>query len=92
MITTSEAVQNYDSSRRECYFPHERTLKFFKIYSSLNCKLECLANYTYYYCGCVSFFMPRMYLKYEIRSLIFSYISLPIHKYFVKVFKEISWL
>ncbi|XP_023310707.1 pickpocket protein 28-like [Anoplophora glabripennis] len=59
MITTSESVMLYNSKRRECFFPSEKQLKFFKIYTSLNCKLECLTNFTLQYCGCVNFFMPR---------------------------------
>ncbi|XP_044262774.1 pickpocket protein 28-like [Tribolium madens] len=59
MISTSDRVQMYHPKRRGCYFPSERHLKFFKIYTSLNCKLECLTNYTLSRCQCVNFFMPR---------------------------------
>nr|CAI5820363.1 unnamed protein product [Callosobruchus analis] len=58
MILTSTSVKMYNPKNRECYFPHEKTLKYFKIYTSMNCKLECLTNYTLYYCGCVNYFMP----------------------------------
>ncbi|RZC36788.1 pickpocket protein 28 [Asbolus verrucosus] len=59
MITTSESVKVYNPKKRECYFPSERHLKYFKIYTSLNCMMECLTNYTFDNCGCVNFFMPR---------------------------------
>ncbi|KAJ3647269.1 hypothetical protein Zmor_024794 [Zophobas morio] len=59
MISTSDKVQMYNPKRRGCYFPSERRLKLFKIYTSLNCKLECLTNFTLRTCGCVNFFMPR---------------------------------
>ncbi|CAH0564375.1 unnamed protein product [Brassicogethes aeneus] len=59
MITTSDSVKMYNPQRRKCYFPSERKLKFFLKYTSLNCKLECLANYTLNECGCVGFYMPR---------------------------------
>ncbi|CAH1984991.1 unnamed protein product [Acanthoscelides obtectus] len=59
MILTSTSVKMYNPKKRECYFPQEKTLKYFKIYTSMNCKLECLTNYTLYYCGCVNYFMPR---------------------------------
>ncbi|KAJ8943550.1 hypothetical protein NQ318_023062 [Aromia moschata] len=59
MITTSDSVKSYKPARRECYFPSEKKLKYFKIYTALNCKFECLTNYTLYYCGCVNYFMPR---------------------------------
>ncbi|CAH1100673.1 unnamed protein product [Psylliodes chrysocephalus] len=58
-MTTSGTVQQFDSSIRKCYFSTEKKLKFFKIYSPQNCKLECLTNYTRKACGCVEYFMPR---------------------------------
>ncbi|XP_074027635.1 pickpocket protein 28-like [Leptinotarsa decemlineata] len=59
MMTTSDSVKTYNPKRRECYFPSERHLKYFRVYTSNNCKLECLTNYTLNYCGCVNFYMPR---------------------------------
>lgn len=59
MITTSESVKKYNPKRRECFFSSERRLKYFKTYSQLNCKLECLTNETLQHCDCVNFFMPR---------------------------------
>lgn len=58
MITTSESVKKYNSGRRECFFSFERRLKYFKTYSQMNCKLECLTNETLTLCDCVNFFMP----------------------------------
>lgn len=58
MITTSDSVKMYNPKRRQCYFPTERHLKYFRIYTSLNCLMECLTNYTIHHCGCVNFFMP----------------------------------
>ncbi|KAJ8935302.1 hypothetical protein NQ318_015336 [Aromia moschata] len=59
MMTTSEQVKKYDPFDRECYFADERWLKFFKIYTPGNCRLECITNYTLKQCGCVNFYMPR---------------------------------
>nr|XP_015833861.1 PREDICTED: pickpocket protein 28 isoform X1 [Tribolium castaneum] len=59
MIGTSEAVKTYNIAKRDCCFPSERKLKFFRDYSQLNCQLECLTNFTLDLCGCVSIFMPR---------------------------------
>ncbi|CAG9767075.1 unnamed protein product [Ceutorhynchus assimilis] len=59
MMSTSEAVQVYHPKRRQCYFPNERYLKYFKIYTQNNCQLECLTNFTLDRCNCVNFFMPR---------------------------------
>ncbi|XP_063916929.1 pickpocket protein 28-like isoform X2 [Zophobas morio] len=59
MITTSESVRAYNQERRRCYFQTERNLQYFRIYNTVNCDIECLANYTLDWCGCVNFFMPR---------------------------------
>ncbi|CAF4930718.1 unnamed protein product [Pieris macdunnoughi] len=59
MMTTSEGLRSYDPDRRQCYFPSERYLKYFKIYTQQNCEMECLANFTNARCGCVHFGMPH---------------------------------
>ncbi|XP_077285587.1 pickpocket protein 28-like isoform X2 [Arctopsyche grandis] len=59
MMTTSEGLKDYDPERRQCFFPYERKLKFFKVYTQRNCELECLTNYTMLQCSCVTFSMPR---------------------------------
>ncbi|XP_066137625.1 pickpocket protein 28-like [Euwallacea fornicatus] len=59
MISTSNNVKMYDPERRQCFFPSERYLRFFKIYTQLNCHVECLTNFTLKKCGCIKFFMPR---------------------------------
>jgi amiloride-sensitive sodium channel len=59
MIKTSDNLLNYSPASRQCYFSHERYLKYFKVYTQKNCELECLANYTLTKCGCVKFYMPR---------------------------------
>ncbi|KAG5860729.1 Epithelial sodium channel, partial [Gonioctena quinquepunctata] len=58
MMTTADSVKLYDPKRRECYFSSEKYLKYFKVYTANNCKMECLANYTKALCRCVNFFMP----------------------------------
>ncbi|XP_068914084.1 pickpocket protein 28-like [Tenebrio molitor] len=59
VITTSQEVKTFDVAKRDCYFPSERKLKYFRTYSQQNCQLECLTNITLDSCGCVNFFMPR---------------------------------
>lgn len=59
MMTTSAGLKDYSPFRRQCFFNHERYLKFFKSYTQNNCELECLSNYTRNACGCVKFSMPR---------------------------------
>ncbi|XP_058464039.1 pickpocket protein 28-like [Malaya genurostris] len=59
MIVTAETLRNYAPERRQCFFDHERYLRFFQVYTQDNCELECLTNFTFRYCGCVKFSMPH---------------------------------
>lgn len=59
MIETAESIRSYKPHRRQCYFNHERYLKYFRVYTQTNCELECLTNFTLKRCGCVKFSMPR---------------------------------
>ena len=59
MISTSHTLDDYTPDRRQCFFNHERELKFFKVYSQNNCEFECLVNATLARCNCVKFSMPR---------------------------------
>lgn len=58
-MTTSKNLVNYSPIKRQCYFPGEKILKYFKHYSQSNCNLECLSEYFQEKCGCVKFWMPR---------------------------------
>jgi len=53
-------LKKFPPDQRKCYYEGERQLKFFKSYSKFNCEHECMANFTYETCGCISFSMPRM--------------------------------
>ncbi|XP_073961897.1 pickpocket protein 28-like isoform X2 [Choristoneura fumiferana] len=57
MMTTSEGLLPYSPETRQCYFPSERYLQYFKVYTQANCEMECLSNFTYIRCGCVHFGM-----------------------------------
>ncbi|XP_026496020.2 pickpocket protein 28 [Vanessa tameamea] len=59
MMTTSEGLKPYNPIGRQCYFPSERYLKYFKVYTQANCEMECLTKFTYARCGCVHFGMPH---------------------------------
>lgn len=45
--------------RRNCYLEDEKSLKFFKTYTKINCENECLTDFMIKRCGCVEFFMIR---------------------------------
>uniref|UniRef100_A0A2A4JK97 Pickpocket n=1 Tax=Heliothis virescens TaxID=7102 RepID=A0A2A4JK97_HELVI len=59
IMNTSETLRNYHPEVRQCYFPEDRQLKYFKIYTAKNCRTECLANFTLATCGCVPFYLPH---------------------------------
>ncbi|XP_026321153.1 pickpocket protein 28 isoform X2 [Hyposmocoma kahamanoa] len=59
MMTTSEGLKPYDPERRQCYFPSERYLRYYKVYTQANCEMECLTNFTFARCACVHFGMPH---------------------------------
>lgn len=59
MITTSQGLTGHLPERRQCFFEHERELRYFEVYTKSACELECLTNFTYHRCGCVKFSMPR---------------------------------
>lgn len=59
LTTTADSLRFYSPERRQCFYPHERKLKFFRYYNQHNCKLECLANIMLDHCGCVTFALPR---------------------------------
>ncbi|XP_063532877.1 pickpocket protein 28-like [Cydia strobilella] len=59
ILNTSESLINYKPEQRQCYFPKDRNLKYFAMYTPDNCQLECLSLYTYEKCKCVWFHMPH---------------------------------
>jgi acid-sensing ion channel, other len=62
MMTTSEDVKKYPVEKRQCYFSNERYLQFFNDYTQGNCVLECEANVTIKYCGCLNFNFRSLWL------------------------------
>lgn len=54
----SEGLSKYKSNQRGCFLNNERKLRFYKIYTKLNCEQECLANLTKDVCGCVKYSRP----------------------------------
>ncbi|KAF0751167.1 pickpocket protein 28-like, partial [Aphis craccivora] len=58
-IHTSHKIKTWKPNIRNCYYQHEKNLKFFKIYTLHNCEVECRANNTLKICGCNAYFQPR---------------------------------
>ncbi|XP_074030606.1 pickpocket protein 28 [Leptinotarsa decemlineata] len=59
MMTTSPGLRDYEAHRRQCFFPTERYLAFYRSYTQQNCQVECLTNITLARCGCVAYHMPH---------------------------------
>ncbi|XP_060876363.1 pickpocket protein 28-like isoform X1 [Metopolophium dirhodum] len=59
IIRTSHKIKKWTPKLRNCYYQHEKKLKFFKIYTLHNCEMECRANNTFNVCGCNAYFQPR---------------------------------
>lgn len=51
IIKTDEDLRSLNPRDRECYFDGEKTLKYFKKYSKMNCVIECTADFAIKYCG-----------------------------------------
>jgi acid-sensing ion channel, other len=44
IIRTDEDLKSYDPHERGCYFPGERKLRYFQVYTRKNCEFECLSD------------------------------------------------
>lgn len=59
IITSDDSLKALDASDRSCYIEGERKLRFFKVYTSRNCEIECFSNYSLTVCDCVPFEFVR---------------------------------
>ncbi|XP_070504562.1 uncharacterized protein [Chironomus tepperi] len=57
--TIDESLDDFDPIDRNCYLENEHELKFFKVYTKVNCEQECLSNLMFSKCNCVEYFMIR---------------------------------
>ncbi|CAO1412869.1 unnamed protein product [Diamesa serratosioi] len=54
-----DSLKSISPDDRKCYLNHEKTLKFFKVYSKNSCNQECISDQMLLACGCVQFHMIR---------------------------------
>jgi acid-sensing ion channel, other len=57
--SVSDDLVRFDRNLRQCYFPHEYPLVYFKTYTKVNCELECFSMLMHSKCNCLMFFMPK---------------------------------
>ncbi|KAG4078352.1 hypothetical protein HA402_013062 [Bradysia odoriphaga] len=58
-LVVAEGIENYKPHVRQCYYTHERHLKYYKTYTQNHCESECFVDYNLAECGCVPYFMPH---------------------------------
>jgi hypothetical protein len=52
----TQAVRKLPPSARQCVFESEMKLRYFPVYSEINCIAECRMNYTIRFCNCSHFY------------------------------------
>lgn len=50
-------LKSWQPEKRGCFLQHEKALKYFKIYTRVNCEHECLSDAILKTCGCAPFYM-----------------------------------
>ncbi|XP_014094082.2 pickpocket protein 28 [Bactrocera oleae] len=58
---TTQKLRSVDTKYRRCLFHDERKLLYFAHYTQRNCEMECIAKMLLQHCGCISFYMPKIY-------------------------------
>lgn len=60
LTTTTDNLRHFTPNQRKCFYADERRLRFFNMYTGVNCEEECVANFTKIICDCVKFSMPSI--------------------------------
>lgn len=68
-METESHLKTIDKEYRHCIFHHEGNLKFFAHYTQRNCEMECVSEISKKYCGCVSYYMPKIYDNISVCSI-----------------------
>ncbi|XP_050088417.1 pickpocket protein 28 [Anopheles aquasalis] len=54
-------IRKIAQATRQCVFASEANLSYYRVYSRNNCELECEAKLILENCGCVLYFLPKLY-------------------------------
>lgn len=65
LVRTTEGFNALPVSKRKCYFPREKELKHFPIFSEANCMLECSWNVAAKHCRCVPWFLKKKMMDFK---------------------------
>uniref|UniRef100_A0A182Q3R4 Pickpocket n=1 Tax=Anopheles farauti TaxID=69004 RepID=A0A182Q3R4_9DIPT len=54
-------IRKVAQAQRQCVFANEANLSYYSVYSRNNCELECEAKLILENCGCVLYYLPKLY-------------------------------
>ena len=62
-VISDGSIESIDPAKRNCYFPHEKSLKLYRNYSQANCLFECQTDYARSQLDskCTPWYFPGMY-------------------------------
>jgi acid-sensing ion channel, other len=60
VIVTDEDLIDVAPSKRGCFFDGERELKFYRVYTKLNCEVECYADFLHKAINCTPYYLARV--------------------------------
>nr|CAD28127.1 putative sodium channel [Anopheles gambiae] len=57
----ADQIRKVAQAQRQCVFASEANLSYYSVYSRNNCELECEAKLILENCGCVLYYLPKLY-------------------------------
>ncbi|XP_050069276.1 pickpocket protein 28 [Anopheles maculipalpis] len=57
----ADQIRKVAQAQRQCVFASEANLSYYSVYSRNNCELECEAQLILENCGCVLYYLPKLY-------------------------------
>lgn len=66
LTLTDDSIKHWSPEERGCYYSNEKWLKYNKIYSYINCYVECQVNSTESLCGCVPIFRLSKHVEHTV--------------------------
>lgn len=66
-----KSLESWTPDERNCFMKNEKSLKYFRIYTKVNCEHECISQAMLVSCGCVPFYMIS---EFNSRMLSFKYL------------------
>uniref|UniRef100_A0A182PGQ2 Pickpocket n=1 Tax=Anopheles epiroticus TaxID=199890 RepID=A0A182PGQ2_9DIPT len=64
----ADQIRKVAQAQRQCVFASEANLSYYSVYSRNNCELECESKLILQNCGCVLYYLPKLYEETKICS------------------------